>query len=60
MPTWPTPEGRRTIGLELSTDLVTYLDNQSEYLGMSRVAYIRQLIVRDMERQGPVARIAQA
>lgn len=53
MPTWPTPEGRRSITLELSSDLVDHLDREAEYLGCSRAAYLRQLIVRDTERQGP-------
>jgi predicted transcriptional regulator len=52
MPTWPTPEGRRSITLELSSDLVDHLDREADYLGCSRAAYIRQLIVRDTERQG--------
>jgi predicted transcriptional regulator len=59
MPTWPTPEGRRSITLELSSDLVDHLDAQADYLGCSRAAYIRQLIVRDTERQG-AARTAQS
>jgi predicted transcriptional regulator len=59
MPTWPTPEGRRSITLELSSDLVDHLDAQADYLGCSRAAYIRQLIVRDTERQG-AARHSQA
>ncbi|WP_396274873.1 hypothetical protein [Hyphomonas sp.] len=53
MPTWPTKEGRTTITLELRTELVEHLDAQAEYLGQSRAAYVRGLVMRDMERQGP-------
>jgi hypothetical protein len=53
MPRYPSPEGHTTISLELRTDLVSHLDTQAQYLGMSRAAYLRQLIVRDTERQGP-------
>lgn len=51
MPTYPTPEGRRCITLELPTELVQHLDAKAAYLGCSRAAYLRQLIVRDQERQ---------
>jgi predicted DNA-binding protein len=53
MPTWPTKEGRTTITLELRTELVEHLDAQAEYLGQSRAAYVRGLVMKDMERQGP-------
>jgi predicted DNA-binding protein len=59
MPSWPNKEGRTTITLELKLELVEHLDTQAQYLGQSRAAYIRQLIVRDMERQGP-ARLVTA
>jgi metal-responsive CopG/Arc/MetJ family transcriptional regulator len=59
MPTWPTPEGRRSITVELPELLVKHLDSQADYLGCSRAAYIRQLIVRDTERQGPTRLAAQ-
>jgi predicted DNA-binding protein len=55
MPTYPTPEGRRCITLELPTELVQYLDAQASYFGCSRAAYLRQLIVRDQERQSASA-----
>ena len=32
---------------------VAHLDAQASYYGSSRAAYLRGLIVRDMERQGP-------
>jgi hypothetical protein len=53
MPTWPTKEGRTTITLELRTELVEHLDAQAEYLGQSRAAYVRGLVMKDMGRQGP-------
>lgn len=53
MPTWPTPDGRRAITVELPSSHVDHLDQQADYEGMSRAAYIRQLIRRDIERQGP-------
>lgn len=53
MPGWPTPEGKRCITIELATEHVEHLDCQAEYEGCSRVAYLRRLIVRDIERQGP-------
>lgn len=53
MPTWPVPEGKRTITVELPDGHVDHLDAQATYQGCSRAAYVRQLIRRDMERQGP-------
>jgi hypothetical protein len=58
MPTWPLPPGRRTVTLELPAEHVQHLDDQASYIGCSRAAYLRQLIRRDMDRQGPA--IAQA
>jgi predicted DNA-binding protein len=59
MPSWPAKEGRTAITLELKTELVQHLDSMSAYLGQSRAAYIRGLVIKDMERQGP-GRAAQA
>ena len=53
MPSWPVKDGLRCMTVEMRSDLVAHLDQQSEYLGMSRAAYLRQLVVKDMERQGP-------
>jgi hypothetical protein len=53
MPRYPSPAGLTAISLELRTELVDHLDRQAEYLGMSRAAYLRQLIVKDSEREGP-------
>jgi hypothetical protein len=53
MPAWPAREGQKTMTIELRADLVEHLDAQAEYLGCSRAAYLRQLVVKDMERQGP-------
>jgi hypothetical protein len=60
MPGWPSREGRTAITLELKTELVEHLDAQASYLGCSRAAYIRGLVIRDMERQGPGRKSAQA
>ena len=53
MPAWPAREGQRTMTIELRADLVDHLDTQAEYYGMSRAAYLRTLVIKDMERQGP-------
>jgi len=59
MPKGPAKQGQTNITLELRTDLVEHLDVQSQYEGCSRAAYMRRLIVRDIERQGP-GRVAKA
>jgi hypothetical protein len=59
MPGWPTAEGRRSVTIELAIEHVSHLDVQAEYEGCSRAAYMRRLIVRDIERQGP-SRMAKA
>ncbi len=53
VPTWPVPKGRRSITIELDIEHVSHLDSQARYEGCSRAAYLRRLIVRDIERQGP-------
>jgi hypothetical protein len=53
VPTWPTAEGRRAVTLELPATHVEHLDRQAAYEGMSRAAYIRQLVLRDFERYTP-------
>jgi hypothetical protein len=55
MPTWPTPEGRKTITLEVPVDLLEHVDARAQYLGCSRAAYLRQLMVFDIERQSESA-----
>jgi hypothetical protein len=50
MPAWPTPPGRKCITVELPTEQVDHLDREADYLGCTRVAYLRQLILRDMGR----------
>jgi hypothetical protein len=47
MPTWPVPPGRRSITIELLPEQIAHLDAQAEYLGCSRAAYFRRLIVED-------------
>ncbi len=53
MPGWPVADGRKCITIELAIEHIQHLDDQARYLGCSRAAYLRQLIVRDQERQGP-------
>jgi len=53
MPGWPTAEGKRCVTIELRIELVKHLDTQARYLGQSRAAYLRGLVIEDMERQGP-------
>ena len=53
MPTWPAREGLKVLTVEFRSDLVEHLDAQAEYLGCSRAAYLRRLVIKDMERQGP-------
>jgi len=53
MPDWPHPDNRRSITIELPTEFVAHLDSQAQYIGCSRAAYLRQLVRRDMDRQGP-------
>jgi len=60
MPRWPTPDGYRSITLELRNDLVIHVDTQASYMGCSRAAYLRGLVIRDMERQGPGRAAAKA
>ena len=45
--------------IEPAIEHISHLDTQATYYGMSRAAYLRTLIVRDVERQGP-ARVATA
>lgn len=45
--------------IELRAELVDHLDAQAAYNGCSRAAYLRMLVVKDVERQGP-ARVATA
>ena len=59
MPGWPTAEGKRCVTIELAIEHIAHLDTQATYYGMSRAAYLRTLIVKDVERQGP-ARVTTA
>jgi hypothetical protein len=59
MPGWPTAEGRKCVTIELALEHIQHCDDMAAYNGCSRAAYLRQLIVRDIERQGP-SRTAQA
>jgi hypothetical protein len=50
MPTWPPRDGKRHLTLELPAELVEHLDARASYEGCSRPAYLRKLIVRDIEQ----------
>jgi hypothetical protein len=56
---WQRPENHRLATFDLTQEQVQHLDDMARYLGSSRVAYLRQIIVRDMERQGPGRKSAQ-
>jgi hypothetical protein len=53
MPKWPSSNGKRQITVEVLAEHVEHLDAQAAYRGMTRAAYVRGLIVRDIVRQGP-------
>jgi hypothetical protein len=53
MPKWPSSDGKRQITVEVPDEHVEHLDVQAAYRGMTRAAYVRGLIVRDIVRQGP-------
>lgn len=55
MPTWPTPEGKRCITIELDQAFVAYLDERAIYFGTTRAAFLRRLIREDMDRLARVA-----
>ena len=55
MPTWPPVAGRRTITLAMPADLVTHLDAQAAYLGCTRAAYARRLVIEDRDRSAQPA-----
>ena len=51
MPGWPVDQDKRIINVALAAEHVVYLDSRAEYEGCTRAAYLRGLIVRDIERQ---------
>jgi hypothetical protein len=53
MPSWPAGQGRSVINLALKVELIAHLDQMADLYGCSRAAYVRQLIVKDMQRLGP-------
>jgi len=53
MPTWPVPEGKRCITIELDEAFVSHLDGQAAYYGTTRAAFLRMLIRKDMDRLAP-------
>ena len=58
MPGWPVDQDKRLINVALAAEHVAHLDSRAEYEGCTRAAYLRGLIVRDIERQGPGRRKA--
>ena len=42
-------EGKTVITLELRINLVKHLDARASYLDCSRAAYLRRLVIEDME-----------
>lgn len=42
-------EGKTVITLELRINLVKHLDDRASYLDCSRAAYLRRLVIEDME-----------
>ena len=53
MPTWPVPEGKRCITIELDEAFVSHLDGQASYYGTTRAAFLRLLIRKDMDSLAP-------
>jgi len=53
MPSWPSKDGMKCMTIEMRHDMVEHLDTQADYLGCSRAFYLRQLVLKDMRRQGP-------
>jgi hypothetical protein len=43
-------EGKTVITLELRINLVQHLDARASYLDCSRAAYLRRLVIDDMEK----------
>ena len=60
MPTWPVPEGKRCITIELDQAFVAHLDQRASYFGTTRAAFLRRLIREDMDRLMPSRRQAKA
>jgi hypothetical protein len=56
MPTWPVPEGKRCITIELDQAFVAHLDQRASYFGTTRAAFLRRLIREDMDRLAPSPR----
>ena len=47
MPTWPPVAGRRTITVDMLPQQVKHLDTQADFIGCSRAAYLRRLVIED-------------
>ena len=54
MPTWPPAPGRRTLTLDLDPQHIQHLDSEAAYLGCSRAAYLRQLVIKHRDCCSPV------
>jgi hypothetical protein len=44
-------EGKTVITIELRINLVKHLDDRASYLDCSRAAYLRRLVIEDMEKR---------
>jgi hypothetical protein len=44
-------EGKTVITIELRINLVQHLDARASYLDCSRAAYLRRLVIEDMENK---------
>jgi predicted transcriptional regulator len=50
---WPDQVGMTYMTVRMRNDTARRMDEKAEYLGMRRVSYLRQLVIKDMKRQGP-------
>jgi len=50
---WPDQDGMIHMTMRMRNDIARHMDQKAEYLGMRRVSYLRQLVIKDMKRQGP-------
>jgi hypothetical protein len=44
-------EGKTVITIELRLNLVKHLDDRASYLDCSRAAYLRRIVIEDMEKR---------
>ena len=56
---WPDQDAMKPMTIQMRNDLVEYIDQKAQYMGMRRVSYLRQLVIQDMQRQGPAPAAAK-